>query len=245
MTSSRSGPRDLGLRGGELRLELAVRHLGFLELGLGFLRPSVDLRLPLGVVGAGQRFALLGELVGRDDADHTALVYLLQALDLEDRVERLLPGHVAQGDRELALDVVARNDIPAALRTENAEEVDDVGVLELERDQLGPVRGCGAGAAGAGVVAAWATTTGASAAGRTGSRWAGDDAGNGCRRRRHRDGWLPLGSRRLGRLECARGLRRIGRLRRLGHSRKDPPGPRRAASTAGRSRPSPALRGRR
>ena len=245
MTSSRSGPAGLGLRRGELCLEPAVRHIGFLELGLGLLRPSVDLRFPLGVVGAGQRFALLGELLDRDDADHAALVYLLQALDLEDRVERLLPGHIAQGHRELALDVVARNDIPAALRTENAEEVDDVGILELERDQLGPVRPAGGGADGAGVVAAWATMTRAGAAGCTGQRWGAMMLGTVV-------GVASIGtpgfhSAFVGSvaLSALRGLRRIGGLRPPRASSEGPPGPRRAASTAGRSRPAPALRGHR
>ena len=70
-------------------------------------------------------------------------------------------------------------------------------------------------------------------------------ADGGIRYRNRRHPGLRRGSRRFVRLECARGLRRIGRLLRLGHSAEGPPGQRRVASPARRFRLSPARRGRR
>ena len=247
MTSSRSGPRAWASAAARSAWSLRLATSVSLSCASASFVRAVDLRFPLGVVGAGLRFALLGELLDRDDADHAALVYLLQALDLEDRVERLLPGHVAQGDRELALDVVARDDIPAAFRTENAEEVDDVGILELERDQLRPVRGGRSRRARRG-------------RGRRGRRLGHDDGGK--RGRAHRlavagdDAGTVVGapaSRRLASARLPSARSPWVRSRPSAHRTASPPpafsedpaGPAAGRFGAARSRPSPAPRARR
>ena len=225
---------------------LRFAHFGFLELGLGFLRPRVDLRLAAWRRrrGPAPRAPWRAARSRRCGSRRPCSIF---CRPLTSRIVSSACSQVTlrRETESLPLTSSPDDDVPAALRAEDAEEVDDVGVLELERDQLGPVRGCRSRRwRGAGVVAAWATTTGAGAAGRTGRRWRAttlgpvvDVAGIAT------PGFdsAAVGSVAL----SARGLRRIGRLRRLRHSRQirqDRGGPLRQR---GRSRPSPALRGRR
>src|SRR5262249_947640 len=52
----------------------------------------------------------------------------------------LVPRHVTEGDRDLALDVFAHHDVPSGLRGKQTEHVDDVRILEIEREELPAVR---------------------------------------------------------------------------------------------------------
>src|SRR5438552_3573596 len=126
---------------GGLRGKLALDRFGLFDLGLGQLRPHFRLALQLRLFYAGPRLALLGQLLGGDDAHHAAALDLLETPRAQNRIERELPGHVAERDRHLALHVVADDDVPAALGGKDAEQVDDVGVLEVERDEMRAARG--------------------------------------------------------------------------------------------------------
>ena len=126
---------------GGLRGELALDRFGLFDLGLGQLRPHFRLALQLRLFYAGPRLALLGQLLGGDDAHHAAALDLLETPRAQNGIERELPGHVAERDRHLALHVVADDDVAAALGGKDAEQVDDVGVLEVERDEMRAARG--------------------------------------------------------------------------------------------------------
>src|SRR5207244_9473365 len=114
--------------------------------GVGGRLPHVGCRLRLVLLEPGRGLALARELLARYDADQVVPLDLLEAAGLEDRLECRLPGDVAERDRHLALHVVADDDVLAALGREDAEEVDDIRVLEVEGDELlarGPRRGRG------------------------------------------------------------------------------------------------------
>ena len=57
-----------------------------------------------------------------------------EALGQQDDVERLVPGHVHQADRDLALDLVAGDDVELGHVGDEAQHVRDLDVLEVERD---------------------------------------------------------------------------------------------------------------
>src|SRR5437660_820294 len=114
---------------------LLVDGLLLLELGLGDLRPDVALGLHARFFDSRGRLAFLDQLLVGDDAEHAVLLDLAQTAGLEDGVERQIPGDVLQGDRHLPLDVVADDDVLVALGGQDAEEVHDVRVLEVERDE--------------------------------------------------------------------------------------------------------------
>src|SRR6202022_5138705 len=57
---------------------------------------------------------------------------LPEAFGLEDDVERLVPGHIAQLDGDGALDVVGDVDVPRADLGDAGEQVLDFDVLEVE-----------------------------------------------------------------------------------------------------------------
>jgi hypothetical protein len=118
-----------------LRFLLLRSGLDLPRVGLGGLGPQLDVGLARGLLGPRPGLAFPLPLLLRDDPDHAVALDLLEPLGREDRVEGLFPGDVAQRDGDLALDVLPDDDVPAALRGENAHDVDDVGVLEVERDQ--------------------------------------------------------------------------------------------------------------
>ena len=120
---------------------LALLRLLLLQLGLCPLRPDLDVGLDLGLLDARPRLALLRQLLDGDDPDHALALDVLQPARVQDGLEREPPGDVAQRDRHPALDVVADHDVPVAFGGEDAQQVDDLGVLELERDQLLSGRG--------------------------------------------------------------------------------------------------------
>ena len=80
------------------------------------------------------QLALLLEVGERRDADQVALPHHAEALGLQHDVERLIPGHVAHADRDVARHVVGGDDVHAADVGEQAQDVVDVGVLEIEVD---------------------------------------------------------------------------------------------------------------
>jgi hypothetical protein len=89
--------RTASLSLGRCRLggQPALLYLLFLQLGLGPLGALLDLGFALGLLGSGLSVSLLGELFVRDDADHAALLDLLQAARLQNSVQRLFPRDVA------------------------------------------------------------------------------------------------------------------------------------------------------
>src|SRR6267378_1825898 len=92
------GTTGLRLGGRRVRGELSGGELRLLELGLGHLGARLDFRVPLGPLDPREGFLLLGQLLDRHDADYAVPLDLREAAHLEDRVERLLPGHVLQRD---------------------------------------------------------------------------------------------------------------------------------------------------
>src|SRR5438874_942827 len=89
------------------------------------------------------------------DADDVAHLLLPEGLGPEDDVERLVPGHVAQLDRDGALHVVGDDDVLLADLGDGAEQVPDVDVLDVEVDAtsrvLARVEDAGAGRGGTGL----------------------------------------------------------------------------------------------
>ncbi len=81
-------------------------------------------RIGLGVVDRDQAHL--------ESADDVADLLAAQALGLEDDVERLVPGDVAQLDGHLALHVVGHDDVLLADVGDGAEQVLDVDVLDVE-----------------------------------------------------------------------------------------------------------------
>src|SRR5262249_38234665 len=77
----------------------------------------------------------LDQLLVGDDAQNAVLFHLAETARLENRVQGEIPGNVLQGDRHLALDVVADDHVLVALGGQDTEQVDDVRILEVERDQ--------------------------------------------------------------------------------------------------------------
>ena len=84
--------------------------------------------------------SLLGrELRGRGDPHHVPLEDVPEAVDLQDQLERLVPGDVGEGDRDGAADVGVEDDVQVRQLAELLERVLDVGVLEVQREGLARV----------------------------------------------------------------------------------------------------------
>ena len=132
--------RASGIRLGGRRLlgGLPGRQVGLLQLGLDEPGAHLDLGLALRLLGPKLSLALPGELVDAHDADDPASVDLGEPARLQDAVEGLLPGDVAEGQGDPALDVRAHDDVLAALGVKDAQHVDDVSVLEVERERAVP-----------------------------------------------------------------------------------------------------------
>ena len=115
----------------------AALLLGEPEVGL--LPPLRDLDLAL--LGPEGRLGLLGQVLELVDPDDVAFLDVRELGGPHDRVQGLLPGDVLELDRHLALDVVARDDVEPAELGKDAEDVVDVRVLEVQRDEAGPLLG--------------------------------------------------------------------------------------------------------
>ena len=76
-------------------------------------------------------FAMSSNLRDADDVPH---LLLAEPLRLEDEVERLVPGHVAQGDGHLPGHVVGDDDVLLRDVRDEPQQVADVDVVEVERD---------------------------------------------------------------------------------------------------------------
>ena len=85
--------------------------------------------------------ALLLELRERRDADEVARAHHPEALGLEHDVEHLVPGDVDHADGDRAADVVGGDDVHVPGVGEEAEDVVDVGVLEVDVDAAAVVAG--------------------------------------------------------------------------------------------------------
>ena len=83
---------------------------------------------------------LLGrELVLRRDPDHVARLAHAQALGLQDDVERLVPGHVLQAQRDAAGDGVAGHDVEVGEVGDDLQQRAHFDVLEVQRQLLARV----------------------------------------------------------------------------------------------------------
>src|SRR5262249_29867744 len=110
--------------------------LALLNLRVGPARARIRLGLDESVRHARLGFTLLCQLLGGDDPDDAAAIKPLQTARLENGVEGLLPGDIVERDGDLSLDIVASHDVAAALRSEDAQQVGDVCILEVQRDEL-------------------------------------------------------------------------------------------------------------
>ena len=77
---------------------------------------------------------LLFEQGQRRHAQQVALAYRAQPLRAQNHVERLIPGHVAHLDGDVAPHVVGDDDVDLADVGEQAQDVVDVRALEIEVD---------------------------------------------------------------------------------------------------------------
>ena len=100
--------------------------------GMSVTLSGMQRRARLGRLGAG--LLLLRDVSQLGDADDVAHLVLAEALGLEDQVERLVPGDVAQRDRHLPLDVVGDDDVLLRDVRDEPQQVPDVDVVELEGD---------------------------------------------------------------------------------------------------------------
>ncbi len=80
------------------------------------------------------RLALLLEGRERRDSNQVSPSHHPKTLGLQDDVERLVPGHVPHADGDGAGHVVRRHDVHAAHLCQEAKDVVDVRVLEVEVD---------------------------------------------------------------------------------------------------------------
>ena len=125
--------QDLGEGLGALVVQLERLGADRLELG--------DLRLRF-----ERELLARGELVARRDPHHVAGLAHVEALALQDDVERLVPRHVLQAQREVAGHRVARDDVQAGEVGDHLQHRAHFDVLEVERELLADVsRGAPAG----------------------------------------------------------------------------------------------------
>ena len=96
---------------------------------------------------------------GRRDAHDVVLEHVAEAVLLEDQVERLVPGHVLELDRDRAADLGVDHDVQAGQLGDRAEDVLDVGVLQVERDRLARELGLRLGDRPRAVLVAWPEPT--------------------------------------------------------------------------------------
>ena len=90
--------------------------------------------LELGALLGEAQLALLLQLRQRGDADQVSLPHHPEPLRLEHHVERLVPRDVTHADGDVAAHVVGGDDVDAPDVRQEAEDVVDVGVLEVEVD---------------------------------------------------------------------------------------------------------------
>ena len=91
---------------------------------------------------------LLGrELLARRDQDDVAVLAHVEAARLQDDVERLVPRHVLQPQRQVAADRVAGDDVQVGEVGDDLQQRPDVDVLEVQRQPLAAVALAGALAA--------------------------------------------------------------------------------------------------
>ncbi len=97
---------------------------------LGLQRLEVDdLRL-----GLELQLLARGEFVTRGDPDDVAVLAHVQALGLQDDVERLVPGHVLQAQGQVALHRVGRDDIEVGEVGDDLQHRAHIHILEVQRE---------------------------------------------------------------------------------------------------------------
>ena len=142
LQQQRVGPlvdRDAAALGEERALALRldqrrqVGSLGVVDLQvLGAHRRELGHRL-----ARLEQLLLAGrQLLRRRDVDDVALVALVEALGAQHDVERLVPRHVLQAQRDVALHGVADHDVLAARLGEQLQHGAGLDVLEVERQAL-------------------------------------------------------------------------------------------------------------
>ena len=76
------------------------------------------------------------ELVTRCDPDHVAVLAHVQALGLQDDVERLIPGNILQAQGQVALHRVGRDDVEVGEVGDDLQHRTHIDVLEVQRQLL-------------------------------------------------------------------------------------------------------------
>ena len=123
---------DLAL-GREQRRELAAQRLGG-GVVQGDNVGARRLGLHGGGAAGGLGLVLLVERLALSDADEVALLAVPQALGGEDHLERLVPGDALHADGDLRVDLVGDDDVDLADVGQEAEQIVDRRLLEVELD---------------------------------------------------------------------------------------------------------------
>ena len=141
---------DVGQRAaalGQHRLLLVGEHLAQLLGGLVVQREGLGAqRLDLGdlLLRFQRQLFLGGQLFTRRDHHDVAVLAHVQTTRLHDDVQRLVPGHILQAQRELALHGVAGDDVQVGEVGNDLQQCTHVDVLEVQRQALAAVAGTAA-----------------------------------------------------------------------------------------------------
>jgi hypothetical protein len=92
------------------------------------------LELELAPAAGDGQLALLVQVGHERDANDVALAHHAELLRLQHGVERLVPGHVAHADGDLTVHVVGGHDVHVADVGDEAQDVVNVRILEVEVD---------------------------------------------------------------------------------------------------------------
>ena len=93
-------------------------------------------RLEVADLGLGLELELFAgrQLVTRRNPDHVAVLALVEPLGLQNDVERLIPGHVLEAQREAALNGFAGDDVEVGEIGDHLQNRTHIDVLEVERE---------------------------------------------------------------------------------------------------------------
>ena len=86
-------------------------------------------------------FFLRGQLITRRHEDHVAIAPHIKILRLQNNIERLIPGHIFQAQREVAGDRLAHHDVEVGEIGDDLQQGAHVDVLEIERQLVAAVAG--------------------------------------------------------------------------------------------------------
>ena len=157
MTSSRRRPAGRGPRPllASATSFLVASSVSFNWASASAVRVSISALRLAPSTRACASFSFVSRVEGDDTDPAPSLSTLATPQDLQNGVERLLPGHVPERDGHSTLHVIAHHDVPAALgRQDAAAELTTSASLKSSEISLSPDEGAGAEeAAGARVVA--------------------------------------------------------------------------------------------